>query len=359
MHYSRTLVAIDRPQLTQAHRQVAVRFQRVCVNQNVARTVHGLEAIFRIVELHGIEHVLRVVTFVARSLKQLPPRYVRRVDQRISTLDVLGAHPVFHLFADDSALGMPEDQPRPSQFLDGKQIELLSQYTVVALLGFFLFVQEVIEIFLREKRSPVDALQLRILLVTQPISTGYTQQLERLDFAGRRQMRTAAEVGELAGAIDRNLFIGLGELLDEMTLHEVALFFELLQSLLAGQKLARVGNVLLHQLLHLLFDLLQIFWSKRSGTIEIVEESGFGSRTVSKLGLRKKLENSRRQQMRGGMPVNLERLGIAVGQDAKIGVLFQRPGEIDEIAVGLCSQCSIGKPLADGFGNIEGSTALG
>ena len=42
-------------------------------------------------------------------------------------------------------------------------------------------------------------------------------------------MWPAAEIGKLAGAVDRNLFIGLGELLDEVALHEVAFFFELRQ----------------------------------------------------------------------------------------------------------------------------------
>src|ERR1700680_1134959 len=154
---------------------------------------------------------------------------------------------------------------------------------MVALLGFLLLVQKVVEVFLREKRSPINALQLRILLIAKPISAGDAEQFERLDFSSRRKMRSAAEVGELAGAIDGNLFIGLGELLDEMTLHEVAFFFKLLKALLAGQKFPRVGNILLHHLLHLLFDLLQIFRSKRSRAIEVVEESGFGGRTVTEL----------------------------------------------------------------------------
>ena len=94
-------------------------------------------------------------------------------------------------------------------------------------------------------------------------------------------MRTAAEIGELSGAVNRNLFIGLGELLDEMALHEVAFFFELLQALIARQKLARIGKILLHQLLHLLLDLLQIFGRERSRPVEVVEKSGLRSGAVA------------------------------------------------------------------------------
>src|SRR3984957_8837221 len=129
-------------------------------------------------------------------------------------------------------------------------------------------------------------------------------------------MGSAAEIRELAGAVDRNRFIGLGELLDEVALHEVAFFLEFSESLIAGQKFARIRNVLLHQFLHLLFDLLQILGRKRSRSVKIVEESALGRRTMSELGFRKKLQHSRRQQVRRRMPVNFERLWIFFVQQA-------------------------------------------
>ena len=86
-------------------------------------------------------------------------------------------------------------------------------------------------------------------------------------------MRPAAEILELAGFVDRNLFIGLGELLDEVALHEVAFALEPLQPFRARQKFARIGDVLLDELLHLLLDLFQVFRSERSRTVKIVEKS--------------------------------------------------------------------------------------
>jgi hypothetical protein len=79
---------------------------------------------------------------------------------------------------------------------------------------------------------------------------------------------------------------------------------------------------------------------------------------VSELGLGEKLKNGRCKQVGRRMPVNLKSLGIAVSQDAKIGISFQRPGEINKISVGLSNKRSVGEPLADRFGNIEGSAAL-
>ena len=116
---------------------------------------------------------------------------------------------------------------------------------MVALLGFFDAVQVGVQILLREKRGAVDALQLRILFVSQPVGAGDVEQFEGFDFSGRRQVGAAAEILELAGFVDRDFFIGLGELLDEMALHEVAFALEFFQTLFAGKKFAGVGQVLL------------------------------------------------------------------------------------------------------------------
>ena len=118
VHHARALVAIDRAQLAQPHRQIAIRLQRVLIDQDVERTVHRLHAIVRIVQFHRGEHVLRVVALVAADFPQIDARHVRRAHQRIAALQVLVVHPVLHLLADDAALGMPEDQSRPGELLD-------------------------------------------------------------------------------------------------------------------------------------------------------------------------------------------------------------------------------------------------
>src|ERR1700728_2420932 len=325
----------------------------------MAGTIHRLEAIFRIVKLHGVEHVLAVITLMSRSKKQLPPRHMRRVNQRVAALQILLAHPVFHLLADDPALGMPENQPRPGQLLNRKQIELLPQHAMVALLRLFHLLQVLVEILLREKRSPINPLQLLILFIPQPVLARNVEQLERLDLAGRRNMRPTAKIRELAGAVNRNLFIGLGELLDEMALHEVAFFFELRQPLVTRQKLARIRQVLLHQFLHLLLDLFQILLREGSGPVKVVKKSALGRRTMPQLGLRKKFQHGSSQQVRGRMPIDFQRLWIALFQKTQVRVFLKRTSEINEVAVSFSSQSRIRQPRADGLRNIKGSGGLG
>src|SRR6267378_5007061 len=98
-------------------------------------------------------------------------------------------------------------------------------------------------------------------------------------------MGTAAEILELAGLVNRNLLIGLRELLDEVAFHKVAFALVLFQTFLARQKFAGVGQVLLDKLLHFLLDLFKIFGREGSWAIKVAEESVLGRRTVAELGL--------------------------------------------------------------------------
>ena len=179
---------------------------------------------------------------------------------------------------------------------------------------------------------------------------------------------------------------GCGELLDEVALHEVAFRLEALQSFGARQKLARVGQVLLHQLLHLLLDGFEVFGRERLLAIEVVEESGLGRGAVAELGLGKEFEHGGGHQVRGRVAIDFQRLGIAIGEDAQLGIFLQRTREIDqaravgegawaeagaaplsfaEAAGGRCrcrskkrldlrGQRGIGQARADALGDIEG-----
>ena len=127
-------------------------------------------------------------------------------------------------------------------------------------------------------------------------------------------MRTAAEVGELAGLVDRNFLVGLGELLDEVALHEVAFGLEALEALGARQEFARVGQVGFDELLHLLLDGGEVVGRERLLAVEVVEESVLGGGAVAELGLGKELEDGGSHEMRGGVAEDFKGFGIALGE---------------------------------------------
>jgi len=100
-----------------------------------------------------------------------------------------------------------------------EQIELLADFTVIALLGFFEPVQVGIELLLVGPGRTVDALQHLVVRVATPVGAGHFHQLETLaQLAGTRQMRSAADIEPVPLAIDRNLFAFRDDVLDDLDL---------------------------------------------------------------------------------------------------------------------------------------------
>src|SRR5207249_736665 len=125
------------------------------------------------------------------------------------------------------------------------------------------------------------------------------------------------------------------------------------------QKLPRIGDVLLHQFLHLLLDFLEILRGEWSRPVEVVEESVFGRRSMAELGLREEFQNSCCQQVSRGVPVNFQRLRILVSQNAEFGVPLQGAGQINKIPIVLGGERRIRQPRTNRLCNIERGRALG
>ena len=67
---------------------------------------------------------------------------------------------------------MPEDEASAGQILNAEEVELLAEDAMVAARGFFKAGEVLVELFFREEGRAVDALQLGILLVAEPVSAG-------------------------------------------------------------------------------------------------------------------------------------------------------------------------------------------
>src|SRR5260370_12567231 len=183
---------------------------------------------------------------------------------------------------------------------------------MVAICGFLESVQVVVQIFLAEERRAIEAVAWRVLRVAPPVSAGDGQQLEGLDSSRGRYVRAAAEVHELAVAIERNRLAGARELLDEVDLHEVALRTETRQALFARHKLAFEFFVARGNFAHALLDLLQIFRRERRRPVEVVKETALRRRTAPQLGLPKQLQHTRSQHLPPRIPVAFPPLPISL-----------------------------------------------
>src|ERR1700761_5081526 len=183
---------------------------------------------------------------------------------------------------------MPEDESRSGDFLDREQIELLAQQSMIAASSLFQSREMLVQFLFREECRSVDALQLRILLVTEPIGSSEAGHLECLHPSSRRHVGTAAKVDEIAVAIQRNIFALMRKALDEVHLHEILIGFEMRQSFFTRLEFAHELLVTRNDFAHPALNQLQIFRSERCGTVEVIEEAGISRRTMPELGLREK-----------------------------------------------------------------------
>ena len=249
---------------------------------------------------------------------------------------------------------MEEDQARPGQLLDAEQVQFLAQLAVVALLGFFQLIEVGIQVLLAEEGRAVDALHLGVLLVAPPVGAGDGQHLEGLDVGGRGNVRAAAEVDEprAEGVLGEDVS---GTLLDQLALHVLAHRGVLLEALGLGRHAPFVGEVLLLQLPHLRLDLLEVLRRERRVALEIVVEAVVGGRADPELGLRIEFHHGRRQQVRGGVPVDLHRLRISRSQNLKRGIGFERAREIGQFAVHLGGDGVLRQPRANRLRHVDGT----
>src|SRR6204780_4927854 len=173
VQYTRTLVAIHGAQLGQPHGKLAVAAQLRLVNQNVARTVHGLELVVGFFDFDRAKHIFAIKVRVAAGLPQFKQHDVGGENEVVAAVGQLVAQPVFHLPANDTALGMPENQARAGFLLNAEKIKLLAQLAVIAALGFFQLVEIFVQILLFHETGAVNPLHLRIAFLAFPIRAGH------------------------------------------------------------------------------------------------------------------------------------------------------------------------------------------
>src|SRR5580704_10733786 len=115
---------------------------------------------------------------------------------------------------------MPEDEARARSFLNAEKIQLRAKFAMIAALRFFDAMQVFVQLFLCVESQRIDALELRIPLLSLPVSAGDVGELERLNALGGRDMRAAAKINELPRSVKRNHWL-VGLFLDEFALEDL------------------------------------------------------------------------------------------------------------------------------------------
>ena len=202
---------------------------------------------------------------------------------------------------DSRSLGVPVDEAGAGLLVDGVQVKLPAQPTVIALLDLRELLDVRIQVRLGFPRRAVDALQHLVLLVAAPVGPGDRGELERIghERACRRDVGPAAQVSEGVLRVGGDL-LPLGKLRDNFQL--VGLVLEDTAGLRAVHHGLRESMLTGHDGAHLLFDDGEIVHRHRAGQVEIVVKAVVDRGADRQLRLREHLEHRLSHDVGEGVP---------------------------------------------------------
>src|SRR5579862_1823751 len=325
------LVAVQRRRLGVAKWQLAVAAERGREEPHVAGTVHRLDRV-RAVAFRDQEHVLAELLPVARLFPEQAVVDERRAHLDVATACVLAAADVLERVPDHHPLRVPEGRAR-RDIVEVEQVELHTEAAVVALARFLETFEVGVEIVLREERGPVDACQLLVVLVAAPVRAGEAGQLERLDRLRVQQVRTSAEVGEVALRVEADRAFGG---VDELDLVRLVPALEAHARVLGGDLVARPLAALGELPLDLGLDPLQVVLVDRLREVEVVVEAVLDRRPDGDLHARVEAPDRLGEEVRARVAQDGERIGIvavARRQDLDRLAVCERQAQVAHVAV--------------------------
>ena len=196
---------MERGRLRVAVRQVAVGAELRPEQEHVPGAVHRLERELALVAVRpGEEHVVAVVVVVPRRDVRLDVVEQWGLHLDVAALLVLAATEVLEGVPDHHALRVPER--RAGRVLGQvEEVELAPEPAVVAAPRLLEPLQVGVEVGLRVEGGAVDAGELRLRRVAAPVGAGEAGELDRLDRLRVLEVRAAAEVGEVALRVKRDV----------------------------------------------------------------------------------------------------------------------------------------------------------
>ena len=200
---------------------------------------------------------------------------------------------------------------------------------MVSLRQLLLLLQVLVKLRLLREGNCINALQIVILLLAQPVSRGIFSDLETLDPVGRGQVGPSAEIDQIPAAIGRGEPV-LGDLvLDELLLEGIV--SEKLECFGLGQQNPFVLLLLLSVSPDLLLDAFEIRLRDSVVSDEgIIEETLVERRTVAQPSPIKILQ-ALAEQMGTRMPENLLSNLVIEREQLKETVSFQRTSQIAQL----------------------------
>jgi len=196
--------------------------------------------------------------------------------------------------------------------------------------------------------SAVDALQHGVVRIAAPVGARHLHQLEALaELAGSGQVRAAADIEPVALAVDRDLLAFRDDVVDDLDLVVLADLAEDALGLFPVPDLALQWQVALDDLVHALFDLLEILRCEGLVAGKIVVKTVLDGRADGDLGAGIEFLHGLRHDMRGIVAHQFERFLVLAGDNCQLGILLDDMRGIYQLTIHLAGQRRLGKPGAN------------
>ena len=271
------------------------------------RTVHRFHKVIDIVDFHRGIHAVLVEPEVSAGFPEICAPDMRRIQQVIAVRHVLAAPESFDEVADERTARMPQDKAGTDGFGNAEQVKFFADFAVVALFGFFDFLEILSEFFLIGERGAVNTGQHRIGFLAPVIRTGNAGQFECADVAGIVHMGTSAEIDEIAELIKRDRF-AFGDIREAFQLEVLFLFRQEFDCFLASEFETGKRELFCGEPGHFFFDFHQILRCQLGcSEIEVVVKSVFCARADIEFDIGIQFKNRRRHQVRRAVPYGFER----------------------------------------------------
>ena len=164
------------------------------------RTVHRLQQKFFVFfgRVDGLKRILAVFGVVSRCYVQLFSADMRGNNLIVLKLLLYFFQKLFEFQTKLSSFGKPQRKPGANNWRKSEKFEFFTDFSVVALFGFFNHHQIFVQHFLFRKCNSVKTSQLRAFFVAAPIRSGCAQYFYRFYIRSIGQMRAAAQIGEIS-----------------------------------------------------------------------------------------------------------------------------------------------------------------
>ena len=323
------------------------------------RAVHGLQdvlfAFFGSVD--GLERVLTILCIVTRSHIEALWTDVGRHHLLIAELLLNLLEEVFQAETEGCTLGHPHGKSLTYEVGEHEEFHFLTNLAVVATLGFFKELEVFIKHLFLGERDAVNACHLGALFVATPVGRTYAHHLECLDGSGSHQVRTTAKVGVSTLCVGRNLTVF--EFFNEFVLVSLTTVGKELNSVSLWDVFTNECILLLHEFLHLLFNLRKVFFADAHALRghHVVVETVFNSRTDTKLSAGPNFTDCFSHQVRRSVPKGVLRFSVFPLVEVDGSIFENGAVQLHRFAIHAACQHVLCKTTWNTFRNLQTSNA--